>query len=252
MIDEGQYLYCITGPNESRSYGPVGIGGRGDEVTTISYEYLSGVISNTSTRKYVISRENMTCHEKVIEKVMAEGYTVLPVRFCTIAESPEEIRDVLRKRRTEFNGLLKDMDNKVELGLKAIWKDMKVIFGEIAEENERIGRLRDRIARNPTRDDQIELGEMVKKALEKKKEREAESIINSLKKISVDFKANDTFGDNMFMNAAFLVDRSHEKEFDNLVEDFMTKYSERTKFKYVGPTPPFNFVNIVIHWEGRK
>jgi len=251
MVDEGKYLYCIIGSNEGRNYGPIGIGGRGDEVTTISYEDLSGVISNTSTRKYVVSRENMTAHEKVIEKVMAEGYTVLPVRFCTIAESAEEIRDVLRKRRAELKGLLQDMDNKVELGIKALWKDTKVIFGEIVEENEAIKRLRDRIARKPTRDGQIRLGEMVQKALEKKKEREVKGIINSFKKLAVDFRANDTFGDNMFMNTAFLVDRSHEKEFDNLVEDFMTKYSERTKFKYVGPTPPFNFVNIVIHWEGR-
>jgi len=253
MIDEGKYLYCIIGSNEGRNYGPIGIGGRGDEITTVCYEDISVVISNTSTRKYVISRENITAHQKVIEKVMSDGCTVLPVRFCTIAESVEEIRDVLRKRDGEFKGLLHDMDNKIELGLKALWKDMKVTFGEIVEENEEIKRLRDRISQNPTRrrDEQIRLGKIVQKALERKKEREAKEIINPSKKIAVDFRANNTFGDNMFINAAFLVDRAREKEFDNLVEDFITKYSERIKFKYIGPAPPFNFVNIVIHWQRR-
>jgi len=251
----GKYLYCIIGSNEIKNYGPIGIGGRGDEITTVSYEDLSVVISNTSTRKYVINRENMIAHQKVIEKVMTDGYTVLPVRFCTVAESVEEIREVLRKRYGEFKDLLHDMDNKIELGLKALWKDMKVTFGEIVGEKEEIKRLRDRIAQNSThrRDEQIRLGKMVQKALERKKEREAKEIVNPLKKIAVNFRTNDTFGDNMFINTAFLVDRAREKEFDNLIEDFMAKYNERIKFKYIGPVPPFNFVSIVIHWQrGRR
>ncbi len=93
MSQEGKYLYCIIGANEGRNFGPIGIGNRDDVVSTIGYRDLSGVISNSPMAKYVISRENLMAHEKVIEKVM-QDYTVLPVRFCTIATSAEEITDV--------------------------------------------------------------------------------------------------------------------------------------------------------------
>ncbi|MBU4344604.1 MAG: GvpL/GvpF family gas vesicle protein, partial [Proteobacteria bacterium] len=64
----------------------------------------------------------------------------------------------------------------------------------------------------------------------------------------VDVKENNLFGDSMLLNAAFLIDRSREKEFDFLVEDLVKKHEDRMAFKYIGPAPPFNFVNIVVKW----
>ncbi|GFP26767.1 GvpL/GvpF family gas vesicle protein, partial [Candidatus Hakubella thermalkaliphila] len=130
MMEEGKYIYCIIGTNEGRNFGPIGIGDRGDGVYTIGYQDLSAVISNSPMTKYVVSRENMTAHEKVIEEVMKD-YSVLPVRFCTVATSAEEVRNLLRKRYTEFKNLLRDMDNKTELGVRALWKNMNAIFQEI-------------------------------------------------------------------------------------------------------------------------
>jgi len=120
MPGEGKYVYCIIESNEGRNFGPIGIGERGDIVSTIGYNDISAVISSSPMTKYVINRENMMAHERVIEVVMKD-YTVLPVRFCTIASSAEEVRTLLRRRYSEFKGLLRDMDNKVEMGLKAIW-----------------------------------------------------------------------------------------------------------------------------------
>ncbi|MFH1672502.1 MAG: GvpL/GvpF family gas vesicle protein, partial [Pseudomonadota bacterium] len=134
MSREGKYIYCIIESNEGRNFGAIGIGGRGDIVSTIGYEDISAVISSTPMTKYVINRENMTTHERVIEEVMKD-YTVLPVRFCTIASSAEELRSLLRKRYSELKGLLRDMDNKVEMGLKVLWKDMNQVFKEIVEDN---------------------------------------------------------------------------------------------------------------------
>jgi hypothetical protein len=56
----------------------------------------------------------------------------------------------------------------------------------------------------------------------------------------------------MFMNAAFLVDRGREKEFDNIMDDLDSEYKDTVEFMYAGPLPVFNFVNILIYpaeWE---
>lgn len=249
MVEEGKYLYCIIESSEARNFGSLGIGGRGDQVTTISYNDLSAVISDAPIREYATTRANAIAHEKAIEKVMSEGNTVLPVRFGTVAGSAQEVRDILRRRDREFKDLLHDMDNKVELGVKALWLDMDAIFAEIVEERGDIRALRSRAARKPTRDSMIRVGELVKDALEKKKEKEAASLLQPLNKIAADSKLNTPFGDNMFLNAAFLVDRGREKEFDDRIEELRAKYAGRMKLSYIGPAPIFNFVNIVIRWE---
>ena len=255
----GKYIYCIAGIRDKRNFGPIGIGGRGDEVYTLCYKDISAIISDSPLTKYPISRENTLAHQRVMEEVM-KYYTILPVKFGTIAETrngmpPEENtrKKVLKERYEELQGLLEEMNNRVELGVKALWTEMKVIFEEIVDENKEIKRLRNWIAirsAGQTRDAKIKLGEMVQSALEGKKSREEKVILDVLKKISVDHCINRVFGDKMILNAAFLVETDRkEKEFDNLMDELNIKSEGRTKFKYVGPSPPCNFVELVITWE---
>ena len=244
MDREGKYIYCIIEANSSRNFGPIGIGGRGDEVTTIFCEGLSAVVSNTSMTRYTLSRENLLAHEKAIEMVMQE-FTVLPVRFCSIAESADEIRNLLGKRHREFKSLLRDMDGKVELGLKCVWKNMPLIYKEIAEEYKEVKETKHRIGKLSL-NDQIEAGKLVEKALGDKKEKEAELILSHLRRSAYNIAFGKLLTENMFLNAAFLVDKAREMEFDTLVNELDKKYEDRAQFKYVGPVPPYNFVNVVI------
>ncbi len=255
MEKEGKYIYCIIGTKQERNFGPIGIGSRGDEVLTIGYDELSMVVSNHPITKFVVNRENLLAHEKVIEEVMREFDSVLPVRFGTIASSADEIRNLLDRRYREFKNALRDADHKVELGVKGAWKNMDVIFKEVVDENKAIKRTKEDIQNDKNNKNiqaKMEVGKMVEIALEKKKEKEAEGIVDVLRRIAFDYKLNKAVGDEMFMNAAFLVDKGREKEFDNVMDDLSEKYKDRIKFMYAGPLPVFNFVNIVIYpeeWE---
>lgn len=248
---ENNYLYCIVGTSEARNFGPIGVGGRGDVVTTISYENIAAVVSGIPQTKCDLNRENLLAHQKVIEEVMKD-YTALPVRFCTIAESVEDIRGVLRKRCAEFRGLLREMDNTVELGVKVLWKDLKGIFGEIGESEPEIRRLREKVAVLPpdrSYADRINLGRMVQAALESRKKRQAEDILAGLKVLSRKTQANKLHGDGMVLNAAFLVEKGRVKAFDERMRELGARHDDCLVFKYVGPVPPFNFVNIVVEWK---
>lgn len=248
MAEEGKYLYCLIEGSDTRNFGPIAIGDRGDEVTTISYQGLSAVISSVPMSRYVVSTETMTKHEKVIEEVM-KHCTVLPVRFYTVAPSVDEIRSLLKKRYAEFRNLLRYLDNRVELGLKALWKDMERVFREIIEANEEIRALQKKIGQaSSERADAAKkaMGARMKALLEERKAQEAEGLLNPLKRVSIDVQFNRTHGDDMICNAAFLVDRPWEREFDARVEELMAAHGDRVKFVYVGPAPPYSFVNIVV------
>lgn len=249
-MDEGKYLYCVINESQERNFGPTGIGDRDDEVHTLCFRDLACVISSTPMTKYVISRENLIAHEKVIEEVMKD-HTVLPVRFCTIATSTEEIRSLLMKRYQELKNLLRSMDNKVELGLKVFWQDMEGIFKEIGQTHKEIKSLKERLTKestSPSLDEKVDLGKKVKGALEEKREAETDQILDVLSPKCVDLRKNKIVGDNMVLNCAFLVDKAHEIEFDDFIEDLSQKYKDRLRLKYVGPVAPFNFAELVIKW----
>jgi len=246
-VEEGKYVYCIIELNHPKSFGPLGIGGRGDKVYTVCFDDIAAVVSNSPIKKYPVSSENTLAHEEAIEEVMKE-HTVLPVRFATITEDAEKVRKILEKEYDRFKDLLNKIKGRKELALKAIFKE-DIIYREILEKYEKIKRLKEAIATEPptkTYYQRMEIGKMVEQALEREKEKYKEEILEILRPLAEDIKINDTYGERMIVNAAFLVNEDKEPEFDQKVQEFDAKHGGKIKFKYVGTLPPFNFVNLVI------
>jgi hypothetical protein len=250
MTEEGQYIYAIIESDQDRSFGIRGIGEGNYEVHTVRYGDVGAVISRSPVTEYPVTRANTMAHQKVMEEVMKE-FPMLPVRFGTVAEGTGQIMEKLLKGRDkELTETLHYMRDKVELGLKVIWKDMKFVFEEIVAGNAEIVRLRDRLlkGRGGVQKDQVRLGEMVKKALELRKKREEKAILDPLDGLWVERKLGRPFGDQMICNAAFLVEKEKEAAFDLAVENITARYDGKMVFKYVGPIPPCNFVEIVVKW----
>jgi len=266
-MEKGKYIYCITGANKGKKdllndkyefrkkYTSPGIGGENDEVYSVCYRDIAAVVSSSPDTSFSISRKNLICHQKVLEELM-EDYTVLPVRFDTIAVSKNGVyaeerikEEILEERYNEFKDLLSKMDDKVELGIKASWIDMQMIFQEIVEENRDIKKLRNNLlSKSIDRPygKKATLGEMVIHALEGKKSKEERDILNVFKDNYADKRSNKVFGDKMITNLTFLVEKPKVEEFDRLVEKLTATYDGRIKFKYVGPVPPINFIELVI------
>lgn len=250
MMEFGKYIYCIIDAEEDIYFGPIGIGEDKPAVTTVNYKDIASVVSTSPIKKYRVSRENSTAHELVVEAAM-EDYTVLPVRFSTIAKDETLIQAVLEKRYSEFKDTLSQMKGKVELGVKVTWKE-EVIFEEILNENQEIRTLRDEIMKSSlppekTHWQRMRIGEMVEAAMDAKREEEADRILKRLKPYCVDLRENRLLLDRMILNAAFLVDKSQEAEFDKQVKTLDAEQEHRLIIKYVGPVVPYNFVDIVIN-----
>jgi len=249
-LKEGKYMYCITESDEAKSFGPLGIGGRGDELYTICHGGIAALVSNAPIKKYRVSRENSLAHEKAIERVMVE-HTVLPVRFATVAEDEDKVRRILRAEQERFKDLLNNVRNKTELSVKAMFKE-EVIYREILQKYEDIRLQREKIATldsSKSHLQRVEIGRMVEDALQREKQIVKDDILNALSPLAEEVRVNDTYGELMIINAAFFVEKSKEDDFDRQVYELGDRYGERTRFKYVGPLPPFNFVNIVIETE---
>lgn len=247
----GKYTYCIIRCAEPRQFTNLGIGERSDIVYTVHFNNLAAVVSDSPTNEYEQTRRNMMAHTRVLEEVM-QDYTILPVRFGTVASSLEAIEEQLLKRRFgELVGLLSEMKGRIELGLKAFWYE-GIIYEEIVKENRSIQRLRDSlIDRQPeeTYYERIHLGKIIESAMWEKRDKDAERILNRLRPLVIRSRANKVITDHMVLNAAFLVEQDSEAEFDQKVQQLDIEMGDRLMFKYVGPVPPYNFVDITIHWD---
>lgn len=250
--NKGKYIYGIINTGQSQKFGHLGIGGRGDMVYTLGFKDIAAVVSSSEIVKYRTSQDNLITHQTVLEKVM-ETHTLLPVRFCTIAEQEQAIMEkVLKARYEEFKNLLFKMQDKVELGVRAMWANLSEIFEEIVEENEEIKRLKEKFKSKSERESyagRMKIGEMVQKALGVKKEKEKKAMLKVLSPIASDIRENRILGDRNFLNAAFLVKKQKELEFDKKMAELEKKYSPRVRFNYIGPVPICNFVEIVIKWD---
>jgi len=94
----------------------------------------------------------------------------------------------------------------------------------------------------------MQYGRLIDAALQSRTERYVAEIFTSLRNVSVASRSNKPIGDRMIMNAAFLVSREMEQAFDSRVKEIGQQY-EKLTFKYTGPWPPYNFVNIRLKLE---
>lgn len=256
MQRDGKYIYCIIASDYDINLGPIGVGGRGDQVSTIGFDGLCMVVSDHPLSRFVVNPENMLAHQKVIEAVMHEFRSVLPIRFGIIAATPDEIRNLLNRRYSEFMELLKQFENKIELNVRGTWKNISLIYNEIDKEHKELQKIRADIEKQTDtekRNLQIAAaGNLIEKALIEKKKEETENIIDAFRRSVFEYKQNKTSSDAMFMNTAFLVNSGREVEFDNIMTDLGIKYEGRCDFVYTAPLPIYNFIDLKIFpekWE---
>jgi hypothetical protein len=250
MVEEGKYVYCIIKTPRPRDFGAIGIGEGTARVYTVHFGELAAVVSDTPIRIYDPTRENVLAHEFVNETVMRE-HTVIPMSFGTLFRTEEDIVELLKSTYQAFDDVLQKMRDKIEFGLKVLW-DRERVIARLEQENDEIRRLKDEINRSgqgSTYFARMQLGRMVEGALEEAGNAYVRDIHEALKPAAVASRSNKPIGDRMIMNAAFLVDRERERDFDELVKAVSHKYDDLLTFKYTGPWPPYNFVNIKLKLE---
>ncbi|MEJ7812618.1 MAG: GvpL/GvpF family gas vesicle protein [Gemmatimonadaceae bacterium] len=248
--DEGKYVYCIIPLAKPREFGAIGIGAGQNRVYTVHHRDLAAVVSDTPIVIYEPARENVLAHEFVNETVMCE-FTVIPMSFGTVFRSNEDVAELLRSTYQAFTDVLDKMKDKIEFGVKVLW-DRERVVADVEQTDDEIRRLKDEIARNAqssTYFARMQLGRLVEAALEGVSNRIVADVHETLKQVAVASRSNKPIGDRMILNAAFLVERDREQSFDAKVRELSRKYEGTLTFRYTGPWPPYNFVNIRLKLE---
>ncbi|MFQ5988174.1 MAG: GvpL/GvpF family gas vesicle protein [Dehalococcoidia bacterium] len=252
MQNGGKHLYGVMREGQQRDFGSIGVGDGQGRVYTIHYQGLAAIVSDTPMMAYdSVPRETLVRylanHQFVIEQVM-KSHAVIPIKFGTAVKDEEEVKQILAKGYQQFNAALEEMGDKIELEVVATWSDFDAILREIGEEQRVRDLRREAAARPPSEMEaaKIELGKMVKSALEERNANAASEIVDSLKGSAVEYCPHEVLDDSMIMNVAFLIPRDKEGEFDREVNQVNERYQDRVDFRCVGPLPPYSFSTVEV------
>lgn len=229
-----------------------GIGGRNAPVRAIAFRDLVAVVSDVPGLCLDFTRENLVDHQRVLDELLRRS-DVLPFSFGTVADSDDEIRDVLLCGG--FDALHEQLEyvrGCIELEVKALWQEER-LFAEIAEENEEVRALRDLVAQLPNESaslEKITLGQLTEAEIESKSAWEADCLLAEFEQHAIELIVSPNLKDTMLLSAAFLVERAREQEFDGVVDALADANKGRMTFSYVGPLPPYSFVNLAFEAEG--
>lgn len=241
-MSEQKYIYCVIEAKQKHEFGNIGLGEM--PVYTVGLGGLACVVSDSNMDVYIANAVNLAEHERVLERLMKE-HVVLPMRFGTVADGERGIMLMLKKHGNQFLRMLKKLEGKVEVEIEVAWKDMKAVFAELVERNPSLKQMKaDPRARS--QEEIVMAGQMVYQLLQDKKRRESEGFIKALKRAAEGCVVLKNERDELMMNASFLINKEKLGEFDRVLDMLDVKTGGRFDIKYIGPLPPYSFVEMRV------
>lgn len=236
-----KYIYGVIVGAENRSFGEIGV--RGEEVTTIPFKDISAVVTQLSEGPEV-SLDDARAHERVLRTLVTKG-TVLPMVFGFSVKDDTEIENLLRQGYFVFKSALERLKEKIQADVKVSWD--KKILGEVLGNDSNIQVLVERIKEAPVdKTLKVELGRRVKTALAEMEKRILPHVLDQLKELTSGYRENKIRGDDMLLNASFLLDQKHEQDFYLKIHELERAHEGRLTLLVVSPLPPYNFIDIQI------
>src|SRR5207248_69521 len=120
----GTYIYCVAHTQPFENGGsPFTAPGIGEgAVRLVTYDDLAAVVSDAPQHHYDINRENLLAHQRVITQAMTRS-DVLPVSFGTVADSDQEVQELLKRAFDHLHQHLALVQGCIELALKVLWNE---------------------------------------------------------------------------------------------------------------------------------
>lgn len=269
MTEERKYIYSIirNPPGERQTLDTFRLseallGINNCDINFISYRDLVAVVSNLRLINFdKLDKKELTrliaIHEQVNSRLL-EKHDVIPMRFGMIAESAEEIRNILTKAYIQFKAALERIAGKAEFIVQIFWNE-KNTLKKIVRENAEIQKLKESAelrGRILGFSAKIKLGKAIFEAIEARRKEYTADILVNLTTHFPDFSvgklldankegaANETTDREIIMNYSFLVGKTKESALEFQLNELAEKYKDELKFKYIGPMATYSFAVI--------
>ncbi len=220
------------------------------EVYTIESGELAAVVSDVPNReKLRPERRLVAAHQEVIRRAADASPGVLPFSFGTVAEDPDGVRELLQRYGPDLADQMRHVEGKVQMGVRLSYSaSAPSVFDFLVANSSELREARDRMAtggREATREEKIDLGQLVDAVLGRLRDEYARRIEQALGAVA-ESKRNPPRREKEFVNGAFLVPKDRQAEFDAAVESLAGLFPDSFTVEVVGPFPPYDFVDLHV------
>jgi hypothetical protein len=241
-MDE-RYVYGIVRSEAVRDVTVAGVEGR--PVTRVEHGPVAALVSEAPDGPVKANRRNLLAHTEVLQRVVADR-CVLPMQFGMVMPSESAVADeLLAAREDALVEQLDAFDRVVEVDLKVVCPEEKLLRAVVAERPD-LAEMRESVRGKPadaTYFERIQLGELIAGAVEEKRATLLEGVVARLEPGALSTAVSEPAHEQMLVNVAFLVERERLEDFDREVDALARDLGRDLISKYVGPLPPFHFVD---------
>jgi hypothetical protein len=221
----------------------------GANLYAVSFGQVSAVVSKLEKLDLIADRAHVIIFAEAIEK-LTYHFTLLPMRFGSMLDSPHAIQKMLDKNYSELENNLRKVEDKSEFGLKIFCNIEKLKINLKMNS----GETNDSLQKITSSDNDTVFRKYIKQKLEIHRIEEMlskyiDSIIAEftgfLIELNAEKKIKKMTSGTTIIDAVFLLKKEKKAKLIEAIEELQVKYSG-LNFVLTGPWPPYSFVDITI------
>ena len=241
------YVYGVIPAADAESW-PGADGIDGARVRAIVAGDLAALVSDIAPEHVPGTREDLEAHRRVQSQAIEHG-TVIPMRFGMVMDDENLVRERLLERHgDDLDELLHALDGHVQMTVRAYYAEDALLRTAVASDEE-IARRSAEIAGKPeleTRAERIALGELIAAAVDNRRARDQDVLIERLRPLASDVRVDTPASDRVALNAQLLVPRDRRPALDAMIGELGSALEGYLALRYIGPLPPYSFAEMEL------
>jgi hypothetical protein len=246
------YVYGVIPAAEAAGWHEIaGIGGPSVSVLTLEGDKLAALVSALPPDSTPGRREDLEAHRRVLASATEHG-TVVPMRFGIVMDDENVVRErLLRRHGPELTELLRTLEGRVQMTLRAFYAEDALLGAVMAEDPEIARRSAAVEGRSEleSRAERIALGEAVAAAVDDRRARDEHALLDRLTPFAADVRVDPPGSERVALNAQLLVDRDRRADLDETVRELGALLDGYIALRYIGPLPPYSFSALSLEPE---
>ncbi len=251
MADEFLYVYGIVSkdhpvfPGASAALETSGIDGA--PLSAVAEGSLVAVVSPLGDPTVDPLRRHVRAHVSVQHELIQDG-GVLPMGFGMVAQGEAGVRAVLRHNHDALAAELQRFLTTIEASVSVLWA-REAMAAELERRGIEIDEIRDQMSEAPRDRAEVmaaEAGRAIRDIVVRWQEADGASILKTLAGLAVNAVRFDSTQSRCILAASFLIKRTREADFRQLIHDVDREHEGKYEMKYVAPLPPYSFVSVKV------
>jgi hypothetical protein len=235
------YVYGVSGPLE-----PEALPERDAEpLRVVAHRDVCAVVRNHEGGELLGRRRELLDHGGVLEAVQ-HRQTVLPMQFGVVAPDDDTVREhILAPNYEGLRSQLDELDDHAEFGLRGTYDD-DVMMRLLLRDDPELRQLHERMGARGggSYQERITFGQAIAQRITTARQRDETAVADRLNPHAARSVFAEPATDLGCVDAGFLVARTSVAPFREAVEALVADAGDRIRFRFVGPLPPYRFVDL--------